>query len=407
MRKIFSLIGYLLIIVIVLVIPNQVLAGSFGSIPASASFSCQRNASVCTFGGTIIFTNSTGQDLYRTGIWAASPFNGIEYSVDYGAWTKDRVYLDRVVQPGGTVYVIYRGTISNADMEKITTTTSYYGTVYIDGRTCNMNVNPPDCYYYGGTGHDISIALLSPSPSPTPSPTSSPTPSPSPSSTPKPSPTPTATPQPSPSPTYRPSPAPSPSPSPTPTPRPTTYPSPSPSATPYPSSTPTPYPSPTPSPSTTPKPSTSPSPTATPKPSSSPFPSPSPAPSQPTYAVVNLLRALVSNPNLTQWWYSGASFELNGSGFNSGKSDVGTTYRSVFLKDYRGVVRPVPSYRISTWSDAQILVVNLKKFDVPYIRVRDSSYVVRPVKVYVEVFDYGPAGRRSLGKSQETSITLH
>ncbi len=150
-------------------------------------------------------------------------------------------------------------------------------------------------------------------------------------------------------------------------------------------------------------PAATPTPTPTPKPLplSTPTPAPTPAP---VYASPRINSTMatpaLSLPNVS----TRTIIRITGSGFNSGKSNVGTTYRSVFLTDYRGMTVRLPDSTKLSWSDSDIIVGKISSRDVATLRSRDLNGKIQPIKVYVEIFDYTNTGRRTLGKSNVMSL---
>jgi hypothetical protein len=149
------------------------------------------NTSDCTYQSLVVFANNTSQSLYDTTLYKSG--SGIEFTGFNGNWTSGQSTTSQVIAPDQAVSTQVRFTPTQL------TVGTHYATLYIDGKTCNQNTNPPDCYFYGGKSLNIRVHI-------NPAPTNTPAPTPEPTSTPFPTPTqspttPTPTTQPSPTPT--------------------------------------------------------------------------------------------------------------------------------------------------------------------------------------------------------------
>ncbi|NCN51320.1 MAG: hypothetical protein GW762_03270 [Candidatus Pacebacteria bacterium] len=176
--------------------------------PSSGSIeiTCEVSDATCGISEPVTFLNVSGQMLFETSMWTEG--QNIKYSSTSNGYTSERTMLDwpSVIEPNHTV-----GTAVVFTNPQVVGT--HQGRLLIDGKVCNRNVTPWDCYYAGGsaltiTMHVVNSVVPTPSPSPSPSILPTPTPSPTPAATPVVTPSPTPSPSPSPSPIASPSPSP-------------------------------------------------------------------------------------------------------------------------------------------------------------------------------------------------------
>lgn len=112
----------------------------------------------CLLEATLVATNRTGVPLYRTGIYtgihspmAAKMFN-LEFVGFDGRWTWGQSFTDEVVPPGGQI-------VTRARLDNPLTSSEgrFVYRIYVDGRVCNNEVSPPDCYYTGAGSVELVI----------------------------------------------------------------------------------------------------------------------------------------------------------------------------------------------------------------------------------------------------------
>lgn len=106
--------------------------------------------------------------------------------------------------------------------------------------------------------------------------------------------------------------------------------------------------------------------------------------------------------------------QVNGSGFLSGSNNGSLRiYRSLFLRDYRGVTRYIKDLgtggEISypAWTDSYIDTGIFYPAQISDILGRDETGSLRPVDVFIEVYDYTSSGKRTIGVSNSKSIYIH
>ncbi len=174
-----------LFIAIGLVFPKAAFAGSFSLSADQTSKTCTDQS--CELEANIVATNTTGKTLYEVTFKSDDPLHMLRFQGFDGSWTTDRSKKDGTVEPGSSV-----GT--KAIIKPTGQFNKYTPTLYIDGKTCNLNTTPPDCYYYGGSGITFTITIVA-APTPTAKPTAIPTPTAKPvvQNTPTPTKTPTPT----------------------------------------------------------------------------------------------------------------------------------------------------------------------------------------------------------------------
>lgn len=137
---------------------------------------CQKGDPNCYFNSSFRPVNIAGQALYNTTIYAgSSPQNLVKYIGFDSNWTSGQSKTTKIVPPGEAAIS------SLVKMIPPAVAGEYSGTLYVDGQTCNNNVNPPDCYYYGAGQVNIKIKVvdnLNTTQTPTPLPTKILTPTP-------------------------------------------------------------------------------------------------------------------------------------------------------------------------------------------------------------------------------------
>lgn len=197
------------------------------------NFTCVKGDPNCYYQTVFRAVNQVDQPLYKTTIYTyAYPQGALSYIGFNGQWTTGQSQTTRVIQPNE------EATNTLVKFIPPATTGVWFGTLYIDGQTCNTRVNPPDCYYYGASQLNIRITVVD-GPTPTLIPTITPTIAPTITPTARPTVTPTQ--KPSPTPTMKPTVTPTAKPTATPTIRPTVTPTVKPTVTPTirPTATPT------------------------------------------------------------------------------------------------------------------------------------------------------------------------
>jgi len=175
--------------------PSTVNANSyeFNQAGQSASITCQASDLSCEWSSYANFQNVSGDLLFETTAWTSSPNNMLTYSSWNNGWTSERdtTYQSTPIEPNHAVSLALR-------MRNPGTPGVYQGTIYLDGKTCNRNTTPWDCYFRGAGSFTITMTVESnPTSTPTPPPPT-PTPTvpvvPSPTTTTQPTITPTVTP---------------------------------------------------------------------------------------------------------------------------------------------------------------------------------------------------------------------
>ncbi len=139
----------------------------------------------CTYSGVVIFANDAEKDLYHTTLYTSAAYEGLKYIGFDGNWTTGQSSTDRVIKPNEDISVAFE-----AHFPTDYPGNTYWASLYIDAKTCKVDINPPDCYFYGGKGFQVKFVIASP----TPTPTFMPTPTPIPTITPTPIGIPTFTP---------------------------------------------------------------------------------------------------------------------------------------------------------------------------------------------------------------------
>lgn len=161
------------------------------------TLTCRLGDPNCFYQTVLNASNRTGQLLYQTTIYLSSPGNAMSFVGFDGNWTSSPSTTNRTIQPGEAVNTQVKVIPPLA----IGTTRA---TFHIDGKTCNLHTNPPDCYFYGASNFTVVINVVGPlisSPTPTPSVAPWPSVAPSPTATPFPFSTPTIRPRPTVTPT--------------------------------------------------------------------------------------------------------------------------------------------------------------------------------------------------------------
>ena len=158
--------------------PIQVGAYSLRLTNYQTEITCKLGDPNCYYQTTLIATNRTGKPLYNTTMYQSSPNNIMSFIGFDGNWTSQKSTTTKIVQPWEEAV----NTLVKVVPPKILGKTN--STFYIDGQTCNINVSPPDCYFYGASSLTVTINVvesltptthpLSPSPQLTPPLTPSP-----------------------------------------------------------------------------------------------------------------------------------------------------------------------------------------------------------------------------------------
>ncbi|MGI5828335.1 MAG: hypothetical protein ACOX6V_04935 [Patescibacteria group bacterium] len=118
---------------------------------------CKLDDPDCYYMTTVQFINNTDQPLYRTTFYTgvSSPHKDvIQYQDENGNWTHERTEIERVVRVG-------EGITTQLRITPVLEEYNLTATLYVDARTCNNNVNPPDCYAYGASQIEIPISFTS------------------------------------------------------------------------------------------------------------------------------------------------------------------------------------------------------------------------------------------------------
>ena len=167
---------------------------------SQTNLTCLKGDPNCYYQTVLIAKNITSKPLYNTTIYTSSyPSEMVKYIGFDGNWTSGKSTTTAVVQPGAEAINTIVKAVPPAQ------TGEWIANWYIDAQTCNLNVSPPDCYYYGASLLTVKIKVVARptptlAPSATPSPSSAPTPTLAPSPTSLPTPTLALSPTPSPPP---------------------------------------------------------------------------------------------------------------------------------------------------------------------------------------------------------------
>lgn len=108
----------------------------------------------CVYETEITATNRTGQPLYGT-TWYTDRGLGVQFRGFDGEWTSEQSETDQAIQPGGQV----RTEVRFSPSQRLGIT---IGTIYIDGRMCNISFPEPDCVAYGGSHRIFTINKVAP-----------------------------------------------------------------------------------------------------------------------------------------------------------------------------------------------------------------------------------------------------
>ncbi|MFH1561474.1 MAG: hypothetical protein ABID04_02750 [Patescibacteria group bacterium] len=147
--------------------PASALAASYriASPGDSVSVSCESRSN-CQYTGVVLFNNDSGQDLYDTTLYtSSSQYSGIEFVGFDGNWTSDQSQASYTIAPDSGPSVLMKMVFPSSLPADIT---QWIGTLYIDGKTCNLNTSPPNCYFYGGKGFQVTMTINQPSATATP-----------------------------------------------------------------------------------------------------------------------------------------------------------------------------------------------------------------------------------------------
>jgi len=120
---------------------------------SQTTLTCVKNDPNCYYQSTFQAINRTGQPLYNTTLYTNSPYKTLTFIGFDGNWTSETSKTNLIIQPGQAaintlVKVVpppYAG--------------EWLSSLCIDGQTCNTNVNPPDCYFYGGSCLNVKITV--------------------------------------------------------------------------------------------------------------------------------------------------------------------------------------------------------------------------------------------------------
>ncbi len=132
----------------------------------SVTVTCRANdPNYCGYSGIVVFINDSSQMLFENVTWVDDPVNIMTYSGPNG-WTNTRQNVTQsVIEPGGGLSI-------GVDVKNPKKVGNYYVRLYIDGKTCNRNVTPWDCYYYGGKAFTVNM-IVTDDPTATPVPPTS------------------------------------------------------------------------------------------------------------------------------------------------------------------------------------------------------------------------------------------
>lgn len=143
-------------------------AYQYTSSTASDSFTCQASNLGCEQVNHVYFSNVSGDFLFETTAWTSSP----NHMLEYYSWTKGFTW-EQDTNPYSTPIEAHLGVILPIRMKNNGIPGVYQGTIYVDGKTCNRNTTPWDCYYQGAGSYTMTMTVLA-DPTATPSPTSVP-----------------------------------------------------------------------------------------------------------------------------------------------------------------------------------------------------------------------------------------
>ena len=138
----------------------------------SDSITCQVSDVNCQWQSYVVFQNVYGDFIFETTAFTSSPNNMLKYY----SWNKgltseqDVTYRSTPVEPNHTESIVVN--MRNPGVPGV-----YRGTIYLDGKSCNRNTTPWDCYYQGAGSFTITMTVVgNPTATPTtPPPTATPT----------------------------------------------------------------------------------------------------------------------------------------------------------------------------------------------------------------------------------------
>lgn len=137
------------------------------------SITCTLGALNCSFTASYIPRNRTGQNLYYPTVWVDNstiPYNPnvkmLQYLNNKGQLTSNQ---STFTVAGGVIQSNQEALNTYFKVSPPQTVGRYTGTMYIDAKTCNNNVTPSDCIYYGGSSFTVEANVVAPTTStPTP-----------------------------------------------------------------------------------------------------------------------------------------------------------------------------------------------------------------------------------------------
>lgn len=135
----------------------------------------------CYYSSVVMITNKTDKPLYSSTIYLSAPDNNMTYVNFDGVTTTAQSTTAKVIGPGESLINTW---VKVTAPNRLGISTA---TFYVDAKTCNTAVTPPDCYFYGASSFRVTIevvpknvATASPTPTPILLPTLKPSPTPTP-----------------------------------------------------------------------------------------------------------------------------------------------------------------------------------------------------------------------------------
>ncbi len=154
--------------------PKQIFANAyqFNTSNHSGEITCLASDLGCEWAGFANFVNDYGEDIWYTTAWVWNSNPGL---LKYSSWTKGltsdqdtnpATYPVQANQPVSLALIMRNPGIPGV----------YSGTIYLDGKSCNRNTTPWDCYFQGAGSFTITMTVVgNPTATPTTPPTATPT----------------------------------------------------------------------------------------------------------------------------------------------------------------------------------------------------------------------------------------
>lgn len=114
---------------------------------------CQLGDTDCFYLSGVTITNRTDQPLYNSTIYQSSPNEIMSFLGFNKEWVSTPSTTDQVIQPGEQIRTMVKVTPPNS-------VGTWYAHFLVDGKTCNLKVDPPDCYFYGASSFTVIIEVV-------------------------------------------------------------------------------------------------------------------------------------------------------------------------------------------------------------------------------------------------------